>query len=140
MPGPRRCRWCPPSTGAAKAVGDVIPDLKGKLDGLSVRVPTPNVSMVDFNAMVKKPTTPEEVNEAFHQAAGGELQGILQVVPCPWFPATTMAAPISASVDAGLTAVMQGNMVKVMAWYDNEMGFSNRMINLAAFMGQRLGA
>ena len=142
---PRRARaaalsMVPTSTGAAKAVAEVLPELKGKLDGLSVRVPTANVSMVDFNAMVKKPTTPEEVNEAFQQAAGGELQGILQVVTLPLVSCDYNGCPYSASVDAGLTAVMQGNMVKVMAWYDNEMGFSNRMINLATYLGQRLGA
>lgn len=139
---PRRARaaalsMIPTTTGAAKAVAEVLPELKGKLDGISVRVPTANVSVVDFNAIVKKPTTKEEVNEAFHQAAAGRLQGILQVVTLPLVSCDYNGCPYSASLDAELTMVMQGHMVKVMAWYDNEMGFSNRMINLAAYMGQR---
>jgi glyceraldehyde 3-phosphate dehydrogenase len=140
---PRRARaaalsMVPTSTGAAKAVAEVMPELKGKLDGLSVRVPTANVSMVDFNAVVKKVTTKEEVNEALSKAAAGELQGILQVVALPLVSCDYNGCPYSASVDAGLTTVMQGNLVKVMTWYDNEMGFSHRMIDLAAFMGNRL--
>jgi glyceraldehyde 3-phosphate dehydrogenase len=142
---PRRARaaalsMVPTTTGAAKAVAEVLPELKGKLDGISVRVPTANVSVVDFNAMVRKSTTIEAVNEAFQQAAAGRLQGILQVVTKPLVSCDYNGCPFSASLDAELTMVMQGNMVKVMAWYDNEMGFSNRMINLAAYMGQRLGA
>lgn len=142
---PRRARaaalsMVPTSTGAAKAVAEVLPELKGKLDGLSVRVPTANVSLVDFNAIVSKATTVEEVNAALEQAAAGELKGILQVVTLPLVSSDYNGCQYSASVDAPLTAVMQGNMVKVMAWYDNEMGFSTRMIDLAAFMGQHLGA
>lgn len=142
---PRRARaaalsMVPTSTGAAKAVAEVLPELKGKLDGLSVRVPTANVSLVDFNAVVKKATTVEEVNTAFVQAASGDLQGILQVVTLPLVSTDYNGCPYSASLDAPLTAVMQGRMVKVMAWYDNEMGFSHRMVDLAAYMGQRLGA
>ncbi|MGQ9921455.1 MAG: type I glyceraldehyde-3-phosphate dehydrogenase [Desulfobacca sp.] len=141
---PRRARaaalsMVPTSTGAAKAVAEVLPELKGKLDGLSVRVPTANVSLVDFNAIVKKATTAEEVNQVFQEAAAGELQGILQVVTLPLVSSDYNGCQFSASVDAPLTAVMQGTMVKVMAWYDNEMGFSTRMIDLAAYMGQRLG-
>ncbi len=141
---PRRARaaalsMVPTSTGAAKAVAEVLPELKGKLDGISVRVPTANVSIVDFNATVKKPTAKEEVNEVFQKAAAGELQGILQLVSLPLVSCDYNGCPYSASVDAELTAVMQGNMVKVMAWYDNEMGFSHRMIDLAAYMGQSLG-
>jgi glyceraldehyde 3-phosphate dehydrogenase len=139
---PRRARaaalsMIPTTTGAAKAVAEVLPELKGKLDGISVRVPTANVSVVDFNAIVKKSTTREEVNEAFHQASTGRLQGILQVVTLPLVSCDYNGCPYSASLDAELTMVMQGHMVKVMAWYDNEMGFSTRMINLAAYMGQR---
>jgi glyceraldehyde 3-phosphate dehydrogenase len=138
---PRRARaaamsMVPTTTGAAKAVAEVLPEFKGKLDGISVRVPTANVSMVDFNAIVKQPTTKEEVNEAFSQAAAGELQGILQVVSLPLVSCDYNGCPYSASVDAELTSVMQGNLVKVMIWYDNETGFSHRMIDLAAFMGQ----
>ncbi len=140
---PRRARaaalsMVPTSTGAAKAVAEVLPELKGKLDGLSVRVPTANVSLVDFNAIVARQTTPEEVNAALAQAAASDLQGILQVVTLPLVSCDYNGCPYSASVDASLTAVMQGNLVKVMAWYDNEMGFSHRMIDLAAYMGQRL--
>jgi len=140
---PRRARaaalsMVPTSTGAAKAVAEVLPELRGRLDGLSVRVPTANVSLVDFNAQVSKATTVEEVNAAFHQAAAGDLQGILQVVTLPLVSSDYNGCQYSASLDAPLTAVMQGKMVKIMAWYDNEMGFSTRMIDLAAFMGQRL--
>jgi glyceraldehyde 3-phosphate dehydrogenase len=139
---PRRARaaalsMVPTTTGAAKAVAEVLPELKGKLDGISVRVPTANVSVVDFNAIVRKSTTKEEVNEVFQKAAAGPLQGILQVVTLPLVSCDFNGCPYSASLDAELTAVMQGNMVKVMAWYDNEMGFSNRMINLAAYMGKK---
>lgn len=142
---PRRARaaalsMVPTTTGAAKAVSEVLPALKGKLDGISVRVPTANVSMVDFNALVKRPTTTEEVNTVFQQAAASRLQGILQVVTLPLVSCDYNGCPYSASLDAALTMVMQGQMVKVMAWYDNEMGFSTRMIDLAAFMGQRLDA
>jgi glyceraldehyde 3-phosphate dehydrogenase len=142
---PRRARaaamsMVPTTTGAAKAVAEVLPELKGKLDGISVRVPTANVSMVDFNAIVKQPTTKEEVNEALSQAAAGELQGILQVVSLPLVSCDYNGCPYSASVDAELTAVMQGNLVKVMIWYDNETGFSHRMVDLAAFMGQSLSS
>jgi len=140
---PRRARaaalsMVPTSTGAAKAVAEVLPELRGRLDGLSVRVPTANVSLVDFNAMVSKATTVEEVNAAFQQAAAEDLRGILQVVTLPLVSSDYNGCQYSASLDAPLTAVMQGKMVKIMAWYDNEMGFSTRMIDLAAFMGQRM--
>ncbi|HAY21679.1 type I glyceraldehyde-3-phosphate dehydrogenase [Desulfobacca acetoxidans] len=128
----------PTSTGAAKAVAEVLPELKGKLDGLSVRVPTANVSIVDLNVMVARTTTKEGVNQAFQEAAAGELKGILQYVTLPLVSCDYNGCPYSASLDAELTAVMQGNLVKIMAWYDNEMGFSHRMIDLAAYMGQRL--
>lgn len=142
---PRRARaaalsMVPTTTGAAKAVAEVLPALKGRLDGISVRVPTANVSLVDFNAVVQRPTSKPEVNDALSQAAAGALQGILQVVNLPLVSCDYNGCSYSASVDADLTAVMQGNLVKVMAWYDNEMGFSHRMIDLAVYMGQRLRA
>ncbi len=140
---PRRARaaalsMVPTSTGAAKAVTEVLPEMHGKLDGISVRVPTANVSLVDFNVRVKKATTKEEVNAAFEQAAAGELRGILQVVTLPLVSCDYNGCPYSGSIDAELTTVMQGTMVRVMTWYDNESGFSHRMIDLAAFMGRQL--
>jgi glyceraldehyde 3-phosphate dehydrogenase len=142
---PRRARaaalsMVPTSTGAARAVTEVLPEMRGKLDGISVRVPTANVSLVDFNVRVKKATTKEEVNAAFEQAADGELRGILQVVRLPLVSCDYNGCPYSGSVDAALTEVMQGHMVRVMTWYDNESGFSHRMIDLAAFMGRHLQA
>jgi glyceraldehyde 3-phosphate dehydrogenase len=142
---PRRARaaalsMVPTSTGAARAVTEVLPEMRGKLDGISVRVPTANVSLADFNVRVKKATTKEEVNAAFEQAADGELRGILQVVRLPLVSCDYNGCPYSGSVDAALTEVMQGHMVRVMTWYDNESGFSHRMIDLAAFMGRHLQA
>lgn len=128
----------PTTTGAAKAVAEVLPELKGKLDGISVRVPTANVSLVDFNAIVSRDTSAAEVNQALMAAAAGALQGIIQVVDKPLVSIDFNGCRYSASVDAPLTSVMQGRLVKVMAWYDNEMGFSSRMVDLAVYMGQRL--
>ncbi|MBI4643343.1 MAG: type I glyceraldehyde-3-phosphate dehydrogenase [Deltaproteobacteria bacterium] len=130
----------PTSTGAAKAVTEVIPELKGRLDGLSVRVPTPNVSLIDFVATVEKSTTKEEVNQALVAAAQeGPLQGVLAVCAEPLVSIDFNGSTYSSTVDAELTNVLGGNLVKVMAWYDNEMGFSQRMLDLAAFIGERLG-
>ena len=130
----------PTSTGAAKAVTEVIPALKGRLDGLSVRVPTPNVSLVDFVATVEKPTTREEVNQALTTAAQAwPLQGVLSVCTESLVSIDFNGNTFSATVDAELTNVLGGNLVKVMAWYDNEMGFSQRMLDLAAFIGARMG-
>jgi len=129
----------PTSTGAAKAVTEVIPELQGRLDGLSVRVPTPNVSLVDFVATVEKSTTREEVNQALVAAQDGELKGVLSVCFEPLVSIDFNGTIFSAVVDAALTNVMGGNLVKVMAWYDNEMGFSRRMLDLAAYIGQRPG-
>jgi glyceraldehyde 3-phosphate dehydrogenase len=129
----------PTSTGAAKAVTEVIPELKGRLDGLSVRVPTPNVSLVDFVATVEKSTTKEEVNQAFAAAQEGVLRGVLSLSLEPLVSIDFNGTAFSAVVDAALTNVLGGTLVKVMAWYDNEMGFSRRMLDLAAFIGQRLG-
>ena len=126
----------PTSTGAARAVTEVIPELKGRLDGLSIRVPTPNVSIVDFVATVKKSTTKEEVNQVFLTAQEGALKGILLVATEPLVSIDYNGSPYSAILDQDLTHVMDGNLVKVMAWYDNEMGFSHRMLDLAVYIGQ----
>lgn len=125
----------PTSTGAAKAVTLVIPELKGKLTGTSVRVPTPNVSLVDFVADLGKPVTVDEVNQAFVAAAeSGPLKGILQVVKGELVSSDFNGSRYSSSVDLPSTMVVDGSMVKVLSWYDNETGFSQRMIDLAAFM------
>jgi glyceraldehyde 3-phosphate dehydrogenase len=128
----------PTSTGAARAVAEVLPELKGRLDGLSIRVPTANVSIIDLVAMVKKSTTPEEINQAFEAAQEGPMQGILRVSRLPLVSCDYNGSSYSSTVDAELTSVMNGNMVKVMSWYDNESGFSHRMVDLAAYIGQRL--
>ena len=129
----------PTSTGAAKAVTEVIPELKRRLDGLSVRVPTPNVSLIDFVATVEQSTTIEEVNQALTAAAQeGPLQGVLAVCAEPLVSIDFNGSTYSSTVDLELTNVLGGNLVKVMAWYDNEMGFSQRMLDLAAFIGERL--
>ncbi len=128
----------PTSTGAARAVTLVIPELKGRLDGLSIRVPTPNVSLVDFVAIVNKATTKEEVNQAFAAAQEGALKGVLHLCTQALVSIDFNGSSYSSIVDAELTNVLDGNLVKVMAWYDNEMGFSNRMLDLAVYMGQHL--
>jgi len=124
----------PTSTGAAKAIGEVIPELKGKLHGISVRVPTPNVSLVDLTVMVKKPTTVEEVNAAFKAAAEGKLRGVLEYCDEPTVSTDYNGNPNSAIFNAMDTSIMGGDMVKVLAWYDNEWGYSNRIIDVAQFM------
>ena len=129
----------PTSTGAARAVTQVIPELKGRLDGLSVRVPTPNVSLIDLVATVTKATTKEEVNQALTAAAAGDLQGVLYVSTLPLVSIDYNGSSYSSIVDAELTYVMGGNLVKVMSWYDNEMGFSHRMLDLAVYMGRKMG-
>jgi glyceraldehyde 3-phosphate dehydrogenase len=129
----------PTSTGAARAVTEVIPELKGRLDGIAVRVPTPNVSLVDFTAVVKKSTTTQEVNQAFANAATGELKDVLHISQEPLVSVDYNGSYYSSIVDAELTNVMGGNLVKVMAWYDNEMGFSHRMLDLAVYIARRLG-
>jgi glyceraldehyde 3-phosphate dehydrogenase len=128
----------PTSTGAARAVTQVIPELKGRLDGLAIRVPTPNVSLVDFVCHVHKATTKDEVNQAFAAAQEGTLKGVLQVCAQPLVSIDFNGSAYSAVVDAELTNVLDGNLVKVMAWYDNEMGFSHRMLDLAVYMGRQL--
>jgi glyceraldehyde 3-phosphate dehydrogenase len=127
----------PTSTGAAKAIYLAIPELKGKLDGVAIRVPTPNVSLVDLTVELSKPATAEEINAAYRKAAGGSLKGILEVTDEELVSLDFRGNPASAIVDAPLTKVVDGNMAKVFAWYDNEWGFSNRMRDLLHYMASR---
>jgi glyceraldehyde 3-phosphate dehydrogenase len=120
----------PTTTGAASAVGEVMPELKGKLDGISLRVPTPNVSCVDLAAVLGKTATSEEVNAAFKAAADGPLKGILEFVEEPLVSIDFRGNPHSSIIDAPYTKVMDGDFVKVLAWYDNEWGYSNRCVDL----------
>jgi len=120
----------PTTTGAAKAVGEVLPDLKGKVDGIAMRVPTPNVSVVDLVALVEKRTTVEEVNRALKAAADGPLKGILQFSTDPLVSIDLRHNSHSSIVDADYTKVMDGDFVKVLAWYDNEWGYSSRCVDL----------
>jgi glyceraldehyde 3-phosphate dehydrogenase len=124
----------PTSTGAAKAIGLVLPELKGKLDGYSMRVPTPDVSVVDLVALLAKNTTAEEINAALKAAADGELKGILAYTEDPVVSSDMLHNPNSSIVDAQLTKVLDGNLAKVVAWYDNEWGYSSRVIDLVAFL------
>jgi len=124
----------PTTTGAASAVGEVMPDLKGKLDGISLRVPTPNVSCVDLAAVLNKTTTGDEVNAAFKEAAHGALKGILEYVEEPLVSIDFRGNPHSSIIDAPYTKVMDGDFVKVLSWYDNEWGYSNRCVDLLRFM------
>ena len=128
----------PTSTGAAKAVGLVLPELKGKLDGVSVRVPTPNVSLVDLKFVAKRATSVDEVNKAIIAAASGPLKGILDVVHDKLVSVDFNHNPASSSFALDQTKVMDGNFVSVMTWYDNEWGFSNRMGDTAVAMGKLL--
>lgn len=128
----------PTTTGAAKAVTLVLPHLKGKIDGISVRVPTPNVSLVDFNCEVQKETTKDEVNAVLKKAAETSLQGVLAFCEKELVSIDFKGAPESSIVDAPCTAVMDKKFVKVLAWYDNEWGFSNRMVDLTYIMGAKL--
>jgi len=120
----------PTTSGAAAAVGLVLPHLNGKLDGFSIRVPTINVSIVDLTFVAKKPTSVDEVNKALKQAAESDLKGILEYCSEPLVSSDFKHNPASAIVDAGLTRVADGTLVKVSAWYDNEWGFSNRMLDV----------
>ncbi|MBD2314756.1 type I glyceraldehyde-3-phosphate dehydrogenase [Desertifilum sp. FACHB-1129] len=127
----------PTSTGAAKAVALVIPELKGKLNGIAMRVPTPNVSVVDFVAQVEKKTFAEEVNEALQEAAQGPLKGILEYSELELVSCDYRGSEASSIVDASLTMVMDGDLVKVIAWYDNEWGYSQRVVDLAELVAQK---
>ena len=124
----------PTTTGAALAVGEVLPELKGKLDGIAMRVPTPNVSVVDLAAILEKTTTKEDINAAFKAAAAGPLKGILAVSEEPLVSIDFRGNPHSSIVDAEYTAVMNGTFIKVLSWYDNEWGYSMRCVDLLRYM------
>jgi glyceraldehyde 3-phosphate dehydrogenase len=127
----------PTSTGAAKAIGLVVPELKGKLDGYAMRVPTPDVSVVDFVAVLKKKTTTEEVNAALKKAANNGMRGILAYTEDPVVSSDLLHNPNSSIVDADLTKVLDGNLVKVVSWYDNEWGYSCRVVDLIKFIADK---
>jgi len=127
----------PTTTGAAKATGLVIPQVRGKIDGVAMRVPTPNVSIVDLTAELERDATVEEINQAFHAAAQGSLRGILEVQEAELVSVDFTGNPHSAILDAASTNVLAG-LVKVMAWYDNEWGYSSRCVDLARFMARDL--
>jgi glyceraldehyde 3-phosphate dehydrogenase len=128
----------PSSTGAAKAIGLVMPHLKGKLNGFAMRVPTPNVSVVDLTVQVKKDVTVEQVNETLRKAAGNGLKGILGVSDLPLVSVDFGGNKLSSIVDADLTMIVENRMVKVLSWYDNEWGYSNRLIELAQIVASKL--
>lgn len=128
----------PTTTGAAVAATLVIPELKGKLDGMAIRVPTPNVSVVDFVGRVSRDVTKEEVNKALEEAANGRLKGILAFSTEPLVSTDFNTSFYSSIVDAALTSVMDNRMVKVLSWYDNEFGYACRLVDLAVYMGERL--
>ena len=128
----------PTTTGAAKAVGLVLPELQGKLDGMSIRVPTPNVSVIDLVASLKVNTSVADVTEAFKKAAEGRMKGVLDVCEVPLVSMDFNGNTHSSIVDASLTSVMEGNLVKVISWYDNETGFSHRMIDLSLLLAKDL--
>ncbi len=139
---PRRARAAalsqiPTTTGAAKAVALVIPHLKGKLDGLAIRVPTPNVSLVDFTGEIKKSATKDEINQAFKAASEGAMKGFLGFSTEPLVSTDYNGCQNSSTIDAELTHVIDGTLVKVISWYDNESGFSARMIDLTLLMAKK---
>ncbi len=127
----------PTTTGAARALALVIPELKGRFDGMSLRVPTVTVSVVDFVADLRRPTTKDEVNDAFKQAAAGSLKGILDYTDEPLVSTDFRGDPHSSIIDGLSTMVVGGNMVKVVAWYDNEWGYSSRIADLTHFIAEK---
>lgn len=127
----------PTTTGAARAVGKVLPELEGMIEGMSIRVPTPNVSMIDVVAIVEKEATAIQINNAVKEAANGPLKGILGICDDPCVSIDYKGNPHSSVVDSSLTTVLGSNMVKVIAWYDNEWGFSNRMLDLVKMVVQK---
>ncbi|GLY09358.1 type I glyceraldehyde-3-phosphate dehydrogenase [Pseudobacillus badius] len=127
----------PTTTGAAKAVALVLPELKGKLNGMAMRVPTPNVSVVDLVAELKEDTTAEEVNAVLKEAAEGELKGILAYNEEPLVSRDYNGSPASSTIDALSTMVLEDNMVKVLSWYDNESGYSHRVVDLVDYIAQK---
>jgi glyceraldehyde 3-phosphate dehydrogenase len=126
----------PTTTGAARAVGEVLPELKGKLDGMAIRVPTADVSVVDLTAELARPTTKDEINKAMLGASEGALKGILAYCNEPLVSSDFIHSPYSSIFDAELTTVMDGNLAKVLSWYDNEWGFSRRMCDVTRLIGQ----
>ena len=127
----------PTTTGAATAVGEVLPELKGRLDGIAMRVPTPNVSVVDLAAVVDRQTSTEEVNATFKTAADGPLKGILEYVTAPLVSVDFRGNSHSSSLDAQYTSVMDGDFVKLLSWYDNEWGYSSRCVDLLRFLSKK---
>ncbi len=128
----------PTTTGAAKASGEIIPSLKGKFDGMAIRVPTPDGSVSDITVIVKRDTTAEEINSALKEASENEMKGILGYTEEPLVSRDIVGSSFSAIVDALSTKVIGGNMVKILSWYDNEWGYSSRLIDLAEYISQRL--
>lgn len=128
----------PTSTGAAKAIGLVIPEIDGKLNGLSIRVPTPTVSIVDLNCLLSKNVTKEEINQKLKEAADGPMKRILGYTDEPLVSSDFKGNPLSSIVDGLSTEVIQGNFVKVMAWYDNEWGYSSRVVDLVKMVGDKM--
>lgn len=128
----------PTTTGAAKAVGIVLPELKGKLNGMAIRVPTPNVSVVDLVADLGKDVTAEEINSALKRAAEGPMKGILQYSEEPLVSSDSNGNPHSSIVDSTLTMVLEGKMAKILSWYDNEWGYSSRLRDLILYIGKRV--
>ena len=142
---PRRARsaalsMIPTSTGAAKAIGLVLPELKGKLDGFAVRVPTVDVSIVDLTFKATKPVTIEAINEAMKNAANGSLKGVLEYMSAPLVSVDFIGNPHSSIYDPTMTRVLEGNFVKIGAWYDNETGYSNRLAELTQYVASKLPA
>ncbi len=140
---PRRARaagmsMIPTTTGAARAVGEVLPELKGKLDGSAIRVPTPNVSVVDLTFTPKRDTTKDEVNALLKAASEGAMKGVLAYSDEPLVSIDYNGAPASSTIDSLETSVIDGKLVRVLSWYDNEWGFSNRMVDTAGAMGKLL--
>ncbi|WML45983.1 type I glyceraldehyde-3-phosphate dehydrogenase [Neobacillus sp. PS3-40] len=127
----------PTSTGAAKAVSLVLPELKGKLNGMAMRVPTPNVSIVDLVAELEQDVTVDEINAAFKEAAEGNLKGILAYSELPLVSSDYNGSTVSSTIDALSTMILEGNMVKVLSWYDNEVGYSNRVVDLVDYIGKK---
>ncbi len=128
----------PTSTGAAKAIGLVVPELKGKMDGVAIRVPTPNVSVVDLTCELAKDATKEEINAVFKEYSQGKMKGILEFCTVPLVSKDFQNNPSSSIVDAELTNVVDKRLAKVFSWYDNEWGYSNRVVDLCAFVGKTL--
>ena len=126
----------PTTTGAAKATGLVLPEVQGRIDGMAIRVPTADVSLVDLVAELERDVTEDEVNEAFQAAANGPMAGVLGVSHEPLVSIDYTSDPRSSTVDALSTAVMDGRMVKVLSWYDNEWGYSSRVVDLVGFIGE----